>query len=164
MQSVLSRNWTRIALSISCDDNHYTTDTSKTKLYLIVILTSGDLECVEYLFISIPLWSTLTQSKWSTLTQSGCTCWSLLELSAEIVPNICARFVEANHRTTSSFLRDGVSCDLSKDAIYIWRPICIHPFYQLIKLVYTGAYRSLPQILDYHYFKLTLWVVLQCKL
>ena len=25
MQSVLSRNWTRIAVSISCDDNHYTT-------------------------------------------------------------------------------------------------------------------------------------------
>ena len=24
MQSVLSRNWTRIAVSISCDDNHYT--------------------------------------------------------------------------------------------------------------------------------------------
>ena len=28
MQSVLSRNWTRIAVSISCDDNHYTTGTS----------------------------------------------------------------------------------------------------------------------------------------
>ena len=27
MQSVLSRNWTRIAVSISCDDNHYTTGT-----------------------------------------------------------------------------------------------------------------------------------------
>ena len=25
IQSVLSRNWTRIAVSISCDDNHYTT-------------------------------------------------------------------------------------------------------------------------------------------
>ena len=25
MQSVLSRNWTRITVSISCDDNHYTT-------------------------------------------------------------------------------------------------------------------------------------------
>ena len=29
MQSVLSRNWTRIAVSISCDDNHYTTGTCK---------------------------------------------------------------------------------------------------------------------------------------
>ena len=28
MQSVLSRNWTRIAVFISCDDNHYTTGTS----------------------------------------------------------------------------------------------------------------------------------------
>ena len=28
MQSILSRNWTRIAVSISCDDNHYTTGTS----------------------------------------------------------------------------------------------------------------------------------------
>ena len=28
MQSVLSKNWTRIAVSISCDDNHYTTGTS----------------------------------------------------------------------------------------------------------------------------------------
>ena len=28
MQSVLSRNWTRIAVSISCDDNHYTMGTS----------------------------------------------------------------------------------------------------------------------------------------
>ena len=29
MQSVLSRNWTRIAVSISCEDNHYTTGTCK---------------------------------------------------------------------------------------------------------------------------------------
>ena len=29
MQSVLSRNWTRITVSISCDDNYYTTGTSK---------------------------------------------------------------------------------------------------------------------------------------
>ena len=27
MQSVLSRIWTRVAVSISCDDNHYTTVT-----------------------------------------------------------------------------------------------------------------------------------------
>ena len=29
MQSVRSRIWTRVAVSISCDDNHYTTGTSK---------------------------------------------------------------------------------------------------------------------------------------
>ena len=28
MQSVLSRIWTRVAMSISYDDNHYTTGTS----------------------------------------------------------------------------------------------------------------------------------------
>ena len=28
MQSVSSRNWTRVAVSISYDDNHYTTGTS----------------------------------------------------------------------------------------------------------------------------------------
>ena len=38
MQSVRSRIWTRVAVSISCDDNDYTTGTSETvgkrKLYL----------------------------------------------------------------------------------------------------------------------------------
>ena len=29
MQSVSSRIWTRVAVCISYDDNHYTTDTSK---------------------------------------------------------------------------------------------------------------------------------------
>ena len=32
MQSVLSRNWTRIAVSISCDNNHYTTGTTESLL------------------------------------------------------------------------------------------------------------------------------------
>ena len=32
MQSVSSRIWTRVAVSISCDDNHYTTGTSTCKL------------------------------------------------------------------------------------------------------------------------------------
>ena len=31
MQSVSSRIWTRVAVSISCEDNHYTTSTSKNK-------------------------------------------------------------------------------------------------------------------------------------
>ena len=34
MQSVLSRIWTRIAVSISSDDNHYTTGTSIKKMVL----------------------------------------------------------------------------------------------------------------------------------
>ena len=70
----------------------------------------------------------------------------LLKLSAKIVPNVCIRFREANHRTTPSFLRDSVSRDLSKDAIYILVPTLVTPFYQLIKLVYTHAHRSLPRL------------------
>ena len=34
MQSVSSRFWTRVAVSISCDDNHYTTGTSIAKYIL----------------------------------------------------------------------------------------------------------------------------------
>ena len=33
MLSVLSRIWTRVAVSISYDDNHYTTGTSSLQLY-----------------------------------------------------------------------------------------------------------------------------------
>ena len=32
MLSVLSRNWTRIAVSISCDDNHYTTTVDRLSI------------------------------------------------------------------------------------------------------------------------------------
>ena len=35
MQSVSSKIWTRVAVSISYDDNHYTTGTSK--IYFIVV-------------------------------------------------------------------------------------------------------------------------------
>ena len=34
MQSVRSRIWTRIAVSIYCDDNHYITGTSQGLIYL----------------------------------------------------------------------------------------------------------------------------------
>ena len=36
MQSVLSRIWTRVAVSISCDDNHYT-----TMLYTLLVNNNG---------------------------------------------------------------------------------------------------------------------------
>ena len=36
MQSVSSEIWTRIAVSISCDDDHYTTGTSIKKAIIIV--------------------------------------------------------------------------------------------------------------------------------
>ena len=38
MQSVSSRIWTRVAVSISYDDNHYTTDSSD---FMPVIILSG---------------------------------------------------------------------------------------------------------------------------
>ena len=38
MQSVSSRIWTRVGLSISYDDNHYTMGTSKHKLIIIIII------------------------------------------------------------------------------------------------------------------------------
>ena len=34
MQSVSSKIWTRVAVSISYDDNHYTTGTSTYKVFL----------------------------------------------------------------------------------------------------------------------------------
>ena len=39
MQSISSRIWTRVAVSISCDDNHYTTGT----------YTVGFIICIEEL-------------------------------------------------------------------------------------------------------------------
>ena len=39
MQSVLSRIWTRVTVSISYDDNHYTTGTSMGKVIDVLKLT-----------------------------------------------------------------------------------------------------------------------------
>ena len=41
MQSVSSRIWTRVAVFISYDDNNYTTDTCKSSLLTITLLTIG---------------------------------------------------------------------------------------------------------------------------
>ena len=38
MQSVSSRIWTRVAVSISYDDNHYTTSTSIIIIIIIIII------------------------------------------------------------------------------------------------------------------------------
>ena len=51
MQSVSSRIWTRVAVSISCDDNHYTTGTPIMKwicngLYLLIFLDINDI-CIH---------------------------------------------------------------------------------------------------------------------
>ena len=40
MQSVSSKIWTRVAVSISYDDNHYTTGTSKTGWYAVKVKQS----------------------------------------------------------------------------------------------------------------------------
>ena len=46
MQLVLSRNWTRVAVSISCDDNHYTT---VKKVMLIVFWDMKGLISISFL-------------------------------------------------------------------------------------------------------------------
>ena len=64
----------------------------------------------------------------------------LLELLAEIVPNVCS--VRQITVLLPRFLRDGVSRDLSKDATYFGAQF-VFPFpFQLIKLVYSRANRS----------------------
>ena len=45
MQSVSSRIWTRVAVSISCDDNHYTTGTSY-KSRINIYKFSTDTGCI----------------------------------------------------------------------------------------------------------------------
>ena len=57
MQSVPSRIWTRVIVSISYDDNHYTTGTSKNASNKAQDLE--DCKSVEYAFIAIILTSTL---------------------------------------------------------------------------------------------------------
>ena len=47
MQSVSSRIWTRVAVSISYKDNHYTTGTSK-----IFICIINKIVCLEIIFIN----------------------------------------------------------------------------------------------------------------
>ena len=72
MQSVLSRNWTRIAVSLSCDDNHYTTGTYDMMMMMMMtvcvcVFSDGEpsneffLLQVKYiskdvLFVSAVLW------------------------------------------------------------------------------------------------------------
>ena len=45
MQSVSSRIWTRVAVSISYDDNHYTTGTfSRERLWFVCVVIDRGLE------------------------------------------------------------------------------------------------------------------------
>ena len=47
MQSVSSRIWTRVAKSISCEDNHYTMGTSNNCMYIVYIKS-------EFIFVPPP--------------------------------------------------------------------------------------------------------------
>ena len=48
MQSVSSRIWTRIAVSISCEDNHYTTGTARIEFLFITITYNPDTTSTSY--------------------------------------------------------------------------------------------------------------------
>ena len=70
MQSVLSRNWTRIAVSISCDDNHYTTGQQDPLLnkgdkgvnFAARLLEGGPAEAGGFSVSSLP-WSIVHQGR-----------------------------------------------------------------------------------------------------
>ena len=48
MQSVSSRIWIRVDVSISCDDNHYTTGTSRYVIIINLISLAQSARAVEY--------------------------------------------------------------------------------------------------------------------
>ena len=56
MQSVLSRNWTRIAVSISCGDNHYTKGTSVWKWHNVQRARSEMRRCTIHALYRSKLW------------------------------------------------------------------------------------------------------------
>ena len=60
MQSVLSRNWTRIAVSIFCDDNHYTTGTSTNNLF----------NCYWYFHAAKTRGMSIPKSQWESSSSS----------------------------------------------------------------------------------------------
>ena len=60
MQSVLSRIWTRVAVSISYDDNHYTMGTSQ-----IVIIIRVKIVAVSYFEIK----TVILRTQWESNSQ-----------------------------------------------------------------------------------------------
>ena len=54
MPSVSSRIWTRVSVSISYDDNHYTTGTSKIIIINIVIIFSFSFGFLKSITGSLP--------------------------------------------------------------------------------------------------------------
>ena len=57
MQSVSSRIWTRVAVSISYDDNHYTTGTSSIIDFIVglyrILNSVEKKECIKIIFVLI---------------------------------------------------------------------------------------------------------------
>ena len=74
MQSVLSRNWTRITVSISCDDNHYTTATSYIVTWYATERESG---------VNSPTLLCLNQQAKAT-----CTPWPIISWTEKGMPVI----------------------------------------------------------------------------
>ena len=90
MQSISSRIWTRVAVSISYDDNHYTTDTSLFSLYTRVTIShrlnmmSANTSVIHWLLLTIWI-SNLSDKMKSEFFQvvamsvllDSCTIWTL---------------------------------------------------------------------------------------
>ena len=53
MQSVSSRIWTRVAVSISYDDNHYTSGTSQNPVTLQPVKFATSHQLVKYVYSKI---------------------------------------------------------------------------------------------------------------
>ena len=111
MQSVLSRFWTRVAMSISYDDNHYTTGTfiiMKTK-HSIHILIFGDGD-VRFLFNFPRVIRLNTKSyikcsdevmlAWIERVASGS--WTLRHVTQEGEPNVGWENISANKSPLTS--------------------------------------------------------------
>ena len=63
MQSVSSRIWTRFAVSISYEDNHYTTDTSHLSIYLSIY--QREVPMGAHIFNQRPQVYSFSEGKWA---------------------------------------------------------------------------------------------------
>ena len=73
MQSVRSRIWTRVAVSISCDDNHYTTGTSITESDdEVPVLKLWGMWCIPLSYLPTPpLGQDMTQGQFFKQSLTG---------------------------------------------------------------------------------------------
>ena len=68
IQSVLSRIWTRVAVSISCEDNHYTTGTSMWNLFICRSWIRFRVSCWTYVLNFFYFYYLNTYFFWQTST------------------------------------------------------------------------------------------------